>query len=105
MPDDGVGLVQNNNPVPDLHTHRFPAVEAGSVDTYCFSGNQPADRQRLKSSLSEPLRPAVNADSELSRLIVERRKRGDEIGARVKPARNTGVEQSVNDLSALFRSN
>ena len=50
------------------------AVKAGSVYLDRFSGKEPADRQRLKPSLTEPLLLPINRYTVLGGKVVERRK-------------------------------
>jgi len=66
-------------PVSNLHSNRKPAIETGDIDLNRFSGEEPADRQRFKTSLAEPFLLSFNGDSILSRKVVERGKRGDVI--------------------------
>ena len=67
-------------PVANLHSNREPAIKTGSIDLNCFSREEPADRQRFKTSLTEPFLLSFNGDSVLSGKVVERGKRGDVIG-------------------------
>src|SRR5437660_7485551 len=45
---------------------RLPAIEARSVHTYRLSGKKPANRQRLKPSLSKPFLLSIYGDAILS---------------------------------------
>lgn len=75
--------------VLDFHSDGLPAVQAWRVDSDGFSRKKPADRQRLKRSLAEPLLPAVNSDAELGREIVKGRHRHDEVCLWIQPSRYT----------------
>jgi len=74
------GIGSNDLPVADLHSNREPTVETGSIDLNCFSGEEPADCQRFKTSLTEPFLLSFNGNSILSGKVVERGKRDDIIG-------------------------
>ena len=69
---DGKGLL-----VSHLDHERLSAVQAQSIDPNRLVGEQPADRQRFKPSLGEPLLMTLDGDAVLCGLIVERRKGGD----------------------------
>jgi len=81
-----------DDPVLHLQMDRFSAIQAGSIDMDCFSGEKPADRQRFKSSLCKPFLLAVNGDFKLCRQVIKRSKRRDKIGIRVQPAWYAGFE-------------
>ena len=55
-----------------LHSDRQPTVETGGVDLNRLSWKEPADRQRLESSLGEPFLLSLDSDSILSGKIVKR---------------------------------
>jgi len=67
-------------PISNLYSNREPAVETGSIDLNCFSGEEPADCQRFKTSLTEPFLLSFNGDSILSGKVVEWSERDDVIG-------------------------
>ncbi len=50
------------------------AIQTRKVDSDRFPWEQPADRQRLESSLTEPFLLAIDGDPVLGREIVKRRK-------------------------------
>ena len=66
----------------------FAAIKTRGIDSNLLPRKQPADRQRFESSLREPLLLTVNGDPKLGGLIVERRKRGNQIRIWKKPAVN-----------------
>ena len=65
------------------------AVETGGFDAHRFPRKQPADRQRLESSLGKPLLLALYGDAKLGGLIVEGGKGGDKIRLWIEPTVNT----------------
>lgn len=107
---EGVRLDRKHRLIPHLHYHRLPAIEARSVHTYRLSRKKPANRQRLKPSLSEPFLLSIYGDAILSRQIVKGRKGSDIVGTRVKPpwigaarVRGTGrFHQFMEQFSALL---
>jgi hypothetical protein len=74
-----------DNAVFHLHLHRTAAIQAGGIYSYILSRVEPADRQRFKPSLAEPLLFPVHADPVLRRQAAEGRKGADVIGIREKP--------------------
>jgi len=70
-------------PVFHLHSNWFFTIKTRSIDPYCFSFEEPADRQRFKPSLTEPLLLSFDCDPVLGRLIVERGKGSDKVCIRI----------------------
>ena len=58
--------------IPHHHFHQVPTIKARSFDPDCLAWKEPADRQRFKSSLSEPLLLPVDRDPVLGWQVVER---------------------------------
>jgi len=85
--------------------NRRAAIETRCVDINCFTREKPADRQRFKSSLAKPFLPAIDGDSELRGLIIERSKRRDKIRAGRKPAGNSFGNKLVQRLPSFFHGN
>ena len=65
-----------------IHPHRQPAIQAGRIDPNGLPGEKPADCQRFKSSLTEPLLLAVDRQTVLGRKIVEGGKGDNIVGPR-----------------------
>jgi len=57
--------------VPYLHSCRLPAIQAWGVNSDCFPGKKPADRQRFECSLAKPLLLTVDGDAKLSWKVVK----------------------------------
>lgn len=57
--------------VTDLDTNRFPAIQAGRVNPHGLAGEKPANCQRFKGSLTEPLLLAINSNTVLGGKVVE----------------------------------
>ena len=72
MADDSFRIRVFDYAVAHFNGDRFAAIEARGVDAHLFSGEKPADRQRFECSLGKPFLIAVNRDSKLGGLIVER---------------------------------
>jgi hypothetical protein len=86
-----------------FHPDRLAAIKTGRIDPNGLSREKPADRQRFEPSLAEPFLMAIYRDAVLGWKIVERRKRGDEIGVRIKPSREHGKRKELmNRLSPLL---
>ncbi len=66
-----------------FHSHWRTAIQARGINFDCFAWKKPADRQRFKTSLGEPLLFAVYSDAILGGKVVKRRKRNDEVGVRI----------------------
>jgi hypothetical protein len=60
--------------VRDLDPDRLAAVEAHRINAYRPAREEPADRQRLKGSLTEPPLLSLHRQAVLGREVVERRK-------------------------------
>jgi len=73
-------------PIADLDMNRFSTVQTWGIYLDNLTREKPADRQRLKRSLGKPFLMTLNRDKKLGREVVERRKRGDEIGVWVEPS-------------------
>lgn len=78
-------LAPLNDSVAHLHPHGIPAVQTWGIDYDRLSRKQPADRQRLQSSLGEPLLVPVHGDAVLRGEVVKGGERGDQVRARVEP--------------------
>ncbi len=55
----------------ELDAKRLSAIEARKIHGYFLAGKEPADRQRFKASLTEPLLAAVDGYAILRRQVVE----------------------------------
>jgi len=86
-----------------LHTDRRPAIKAGRIDPNNVARKKPADRQRLESSLGEPLLLAFNGDAVLSGKVVKRRKRTDIVGIGIQPSGKSRGEKRVQNAASFFR--
>jgi hypothetical protein len=104
IPDHTSRFSLQNNSVPDLHADGLSAVETRRIDLNRLSRKKPADRQRFKSSLAEPLLLAIDGDAILGGEIVEGSKRSDEIRIWKKPSRDPGSEKVMEGLSSLLHS-
>ncbi len=71
MPYQTLRVRAQNLTVPYLHPCGLPAIQTWRIDPDGFAGKKPADRQRFKCSLAEPLLLTVDGDAELRRKIVE----------------------------------
>ena len=80
--DHPFGLHSEENAIPYIHPHRQPAIQAGRIDLNGLPGEKPADCQRFKSSLAEPLLPAVDRQTVLGGKIFEGGKGDDIVGPR-----------------------
>jgi hypothetical protein len=74
----------------DLNLDGFTAVQTRCVDLNRFSRKKPADCQRLKRSLGKPLLLTIDGNPKLSRQMVERRERRNEIRIGIQPSMNSG---------------
>jgi len=83
MPDYPFRLCFNNFTIFHFYADRLPAIQAGRIDSNSFPRKEPADRQRFKRSLAEPLLLTVNRDAELILQAVERSQRHNNIGLRI----------------------
>jgi hypothetical protein len=71
MADNSLGLCCQNLPIPYLDAGGFSAVQTRGIDSDGFSRKQPADRQRFKRSLPEPLLLTINGEAELILKTIE----------------------------------
>ena len=71
MPDYPFRLGVQDFAIPYLDSDGIPAVEAWGIDLDRFPRKKPADRQRFKRSLAEPLLLTVDRDAELIWKVVE----------------------------------
>ena len=62
MPNYGGWIGREDLPVTHLNADALVAVKTRTIDTNSFAREQPADRQRVWSSLGEPLLLAVHRD-------------------------------------------
>ncbi len=69
-----LGFALQDHSIPDFHTDGLPAIQTGRIDPDRLTRKQPADRQRFKPSLAEPLLLAVNSDTILRGEVVKRSK-------------------------------
>jgi hypothetical protein len=91
-------------PVPHDNPQRPAAIETGRIDLNRFSRKDPADRQGFEPSLSEPLLLPRYRDAVLIRQVVERSKRNEQIGSRVKPhGHHASVDQFMEERFTLVR--
>ncbi len=65
-------------PISNFYTNGECTVETRAIDTNRLTWKKPADRQRFKTSLAEPLLPAIHANPVLSGQVVERGERGNQ---------------------------
>ena len=65
----------------DVYPDRQPAIQTGCVNPNGLSRKKPADRQRLKGSLSEPLLLAIDRQPIVRGKIVEGGKGNDGISS------------------------
>ena len=79
---------QKNFPILDLHPDGLSAIKTWGIDPDLFAGKQPADRQRLETSLPEPLLLSIYCDPILCGEVVKGCKRGDIIRVGKQPARD-----------------
>ena len=85
-----IGVHAKDRPVTNFYANGESTIEAWTIYTDHFPWKEPADRQRLKSSLSEPLLLTVHANPILGGQIVERSKRGNQACVGEQPARHPG---------------
>jgi hypothetical protein len=71
MADQPFWVLRLDLAVLHLKCYGLSTVEAHGIDSYCLSREQPADRQRFKGSLAEPLLFIVNSQAVVVRGIVE----------------------------------
>ena len=83
MPHNAVGVGVQYFSIFHFDLNGFATIQAWRINLNCFTGIQPADRQRFKSSLAVPFLLAVNGDPILGRQVVERCKGYDQIRFRI----------------------
>jgi len=71
MTDHPCRLFDLDGAVLHIDPDRLATVETHRIDSYCFPRKKPADRQRFKRSLAEPLLYAVNGQAVVGREVVE----------------------------------
>jgi hypothetical protein len=98
------GLLIQNPSIQNFDSQWFPAIKTGKIHRHRLAGKKPADRQRFKSSLAEPLLLPVYGNAVLGGKIVERRKGDDVVRARIQPSGDAGAEKVVKRFSPLFDS-
>jgi hypothetical protein len=85
---------------------RRTTIETWCIDPDDFARKKPADRQRFKPSLAEPLLLTIDCDAVLCGKVVKRWKRGNIIGLGKEPPRKSrGGEKLMQALSPLFDRN
>lgn len=87
IPDHRFRFNRKHGLIPHLDHHGFPAIEARSVQPYRLPRKEPADRQRFKPSLAEPILPSVDGEAILSGQIVKWGEGDDIVGTRMEPGR------------------
>ena len=87
MSDDGGRVGRENYAVPLLNDDRLVAVKARGLDVYRLARDQPANCQRLKASLGEPLLLSVYGDAMVGWDVGEGWEGSDPVGIRVQPRR------------------
>ena len=65
-------------PVSNFYGNGESAVQTWTIDTNRLARKKPADRQRFKASLAEPLLLTVHGNPVLSGQVVERGEGGDQ---------------------------
>jgi hypothetical protein len=73
------GLDSEEDAILDIHPDRQPTIQTGCIDLNSFPRKKPADRQRLKGSLTKPLLLAFDREPILSRKIVKWGKGNDTV--------------------------
>jgi len=69
--DQAFGLGVKNYSITDFDANWESAIQTGTIYADRFSWKEPADRQRLKSSLAEPFLMAVDDYAVLSGQVVK----------------------------------
>jgi hypothetical protein len=80
----------------------FAAIQAGKLYSYFLAGEEPADRQRFKSSLAEPFLLPLNSNAVLGGEIVKRGEGDDVVGSWVKPSCYSGGKEVMEGLPSFF---
>jgi hypothetical protein len=96
----GVGALQLT--IFHFNFDRRSTIETRGIDLNDLSRKQPADRQRFKPSLAEPLLLSLDADAVLGGQVAERRERADVVGVRKKPGGEPFKEEIVKRLFPFF---
>lgn len=86
--NDRFRLRSKNHSVTNFHDDGQPAIETRGIYADRFPGEKPADRQRFKPSLAEPLLLAVNGYPVLSGKVVKGCKGSNQAGVGEKPPGN-----------------
>jgi hypothetical protein len=97
----GVGALQLT--IFHFNSDRRSTIETRGIDLNDLSRKQPADRQRFKPSLTEPLLLPLNRDAVLGSQVAERRERADVVRVRKKPGGEPFEEEIVKRLLPFFR--
>ena len=71
MADQPFGLLRLDLTILHLDPYGLATIKARRIDSYRLPRKEPADRQRFKRSLAEPLLLAVNGQAVMCRQIVE----------------------------------
>jgi hypothetical protein len=82
IPHQPFWLYPEEDAVFYIHPQGQPAIQTGGIDPNRFSREKPANCQRFKGSLAEPLLLAVDRQAILSREVVEGGKGDNIIGSR-----------------------
>ncbi len=85
MPNYGGWIGREDLSVPYFNTDALVTVKTRTIDTNRFARKQPADRQRIRSSLAEPILLAVHRDPILGGNNRQRRNGGNPVGIRIEP--------------------
>lgn len=72
--DDRLRLCREQFLILHLYHYGLSAIQAGCINSNCFTGYKPAHGQRFKPSLGEPFLLIIYGDAILGGLIIERRK-------------------------------
>ena len=88
MPDDRRRIGAKDFPITHLNTDGFSAVQAKRIDTNGFTGKQPADCQRVRTSLAEPFLLTVDGYPVLGGYKRKWGYRGDPVCVGDKPYRS-----------------
>ncbi len=95
MPDDRNVIGIQDQPITHFYGNTLIAIKAWVVDSHPLAGEQPADRQRIKASLPEPLLLTLHSDTVLSRDIGKRRNGFDQVTVGMQPQRRSSTQQVV----------
>ena len=78
------------------------AIQATKIDAHPFPWEQPADCQRLKTSLGVPLLLAIDGNAVLGGYVRKRWEGSNPVGIRVDPPREACSHYSVHYLATIF---